>query len=94
MNEAIRKRVPAAILPAEIREGIDASHLVEVTVTDLGVRSTADIDALHAELLEAVERARGEPFDLQGIRERLKPPGLEPGESVARIRALRDEWDD
>jgi hypothetical protein len=76
MNKIVHQHVPASALPEELREGIDASALVTVTVQQ-EAKEPADWNKLR-ELAEAA---------------RKRATGVTTEEAVARIRALRDEWD-
>lgn len=79
MNKIVKEHYPAAKLPVELREGIDTSALVTVIVQEEDALRTPPT---REELLELLDRARR---DAKGVT-------LE--EAVARVRTLRDEWDD
>ncbi len=79
MNKIIHQHVPASELPERLRNGIDASALVTVTVQE--------------------EAGRREPLAREQLRQLIEQAqkdatGVTTEEAVARIRALRDEWDD
>jgi hypothetical protein len=76
MNKIVHQHVPASALPEELREGIDASATVTVTVEEEGgLKTLAQLQRL---LADARRDARG----------------ISTEDAVARIRELRDEWDD
>lgn len=81
MNRIVKEHYPASKLPVDLREGIDPSGHVTVTVV------AEDAPPEHVMTLEEI---------LDQVR-RLREEGqIEPvttDEAVARIRALRDEWD-
>jgi hypothetical protein len=80
MNKIVKEHYPASKLPVELREGIDPRGHVTVTVVEEdGSRKEPPT---REELLELLQQARK---DAKGVT-------LE--EAVARIRELRDEWDD
>ena len=79
MNKIVKKHYPASKLPVELREGIEASALVTVTIQE--------------------EAGRKEPLSREQLRQLIEQAqqgaqGVTIEEAVARIRALRDEWDD
>jgi len=79
MNKIVHQHVPASELPERLRDGIDASALVTVT---LQVEGTRPEPPTREELLLLLKQARA------------SAKGVTTEEAVARIRALRDEWDD
>lgn len=79
MNRIIHEHYPASKLPDDLREGIDPSGHVTVTVVEEEQRPSRD------KLVELLEQAR----------ERARSIGdVSSEEAVRRIRDLRDEWDD
>jgi hypothetical protein len=79
MNKIVKEHYPASKLPVELREGIEASALVTVTIQEeVGRKEPPSREELR-QLIEQAQR------DAQGVT-------ME--EAVARIRTLRDEWDD
>ncbi|MGH6824387.1 hypothetical protein [Methyloceanibacter sp.] len=81
MNKIVKEHYPAAKLPVELREGIDPGGHVTVTVVE------EEKPHKHLRTLEEI----WEEAD-RLIREgQIQPVTTE--EAVARIRALRDEWD-
>jgi hypothetical protein len=78
MNRIVREHYPVEKLPEDLREGIEGRY-VSVTVET-----------------EVAKAESGTPrLSWPEIRERLKERRLSTTteEAVARIRALRDEWD-
>jgi hypothetical protein len=79
MNKIVREHYPASKLPADLREGIPDSAEVDITVQISEKRPSAQ------RLLAG----------LNAHREQLEPEDCVTAEdAVARIRALRDEWDE
>ncbi len=79
MNKIVKEHYPASKLPVELREGIDPSALVTVTILEEGGQK---VPPSREELLELLRRAR------------KNAKGVTLDEAVARVRVLRDEWDD
>lgn len=78
MNRIVKEHYPASKLPVELREGIDPQGHVTVTIIEEEDRKTPTRERLKQLLDDA--RANAE--------------GISTEEAVARIRELRDEWDD
>lgn len=78
MNKIVLEHYPAAKLPEELREGIEPGASVRVTVEEEARRKPLDPEKL-LELMRAAQ---------------ANAPGTTLDEAVARIRALRDEWED
>jgi hypothetical protein len=78
MNRIVKEHYPAEKLPADLREGIDPRSAVTVTI----VAQAEMRKPTTAELRQLLEEAR------------RAAPGTSEEAAVARIRALRDEWDD
>lgn len=100
MNKIVREHYPAAKLPDDLRAGIDPARQVTVTVVEEDAEPGASIlqkllkdvrDADAGERRYSVEemRKRVEELHAKGL---IQPTSVD--EAVARIRALRDEWDD
>lgn len=82
-DRIIRNDYPVEKLPEDLREGFGDVERVRVTVeTTGGTRMTAKQKAW-AEVHLLIEKARSSPD--------FKP--VTAKEAVARVRALRDEWD-
>lgn len=79
MNKAVTEHYPASKLPDEVRQDIDPGLRVTVTVVvEDEARKPPTIEQLR-DMLDAAQR---------------RAIGVSTEEAVARIRALRDEWDD
>jgi hypothetical protein len=91
MNRIIREHYPAANLPEDLREGLakDATVKVVVEVEPSAQQREALLDlAINAKPLAWEE--------ILAMREKLLStdrPSVSTEEAVARIRELRDEWD-
>ena len=82
MNKIVKEHYPASKLPVELREGIDpAGH---VTVTVVAEEKPPD----HVMTLEEIRA------EVRKLRQEARIEPVTPDEAVARIRALRDEWDE
>jgi len=79
MNKIILEHIPAAELPEKLRPGINPAANVTLTVQE---ETQARIKS-PAELRQMIKEARNASGS----------PGISTDEAVARIRALRDEWD-
>ena len=79
MNKIVVEHYPVERLPEDLREGFGRGDSVRVTVeADPPVAMTA------AEVVATMKRRLADRDNA----------GVTVGEAVARIRALRDEWDD
>ncbi len=76
----IVKTVLAGDLPEHLRQAIDPTHVVRITVTDLGLRQPSESSS---EALRIVQQ----------YRDKHSTSSVTSEEAVARVRALRDEWD-
>jgi hypothetical protein len=80
MNVIVRKNYPIEKLPADLREGLATTGEVTVTISaSEGPRPLTKT--------EAVDLMRQMQTENRG-------KGVSVEEAVARIRSLRDEWDD
>jgi hypothetical protein len=80
MNKIIREHYPASKLPDDLRGAVPPQATVRVTVETE--------DAPSRKSLRQIMR------DIEEARRSGKWPATTTEEGVARIRALRDEWDD
>jgi hypothetical protein len=83
MNVIVKRHYPVEKLPADLKVGVGSAATVTVTLeleTDEATPSSRSLQDIKAGLDAA--KARG---DLRTVT---------PQEAVARVRALRDEWDD
>jgi hypothetical protein len=78
MNKVVREHYPASKLPHDLRGSIASGASVTITVVE-------ERSAKRVPMPELVRRTR----EIQAARS-----GTSIEEAVARIRALRDEWDD
>jgi hypothetical protein len=78
MNRIVREHYPASKLPAELREGLAPGASVTVTVEE-EARKAQSPDDMRRQLL--------------AVRQSLKRKATVE-EAAARVRELRDEWDD
>jgi hypothetical protein len=88
MNTIVREHYPVEKLPEDLREGLGASPTVRVI-----------LETQESETEKSGTSAR-RPFTLEESLDAVRnfrakdTPGVTMEEAVARIRALRDEWDD
>ena len=80
MNKIVREHYPVENLPADLREGLGEGATVRVVVE---IESQTPARASFDEFMKQVEAYRS-----QDDRR------VTTAEAVARIRQLRDEWDD
>jgi chorismate-pyruvate lyase len=78
MNRIVRAHYPVSKLPEELREGLEPDGSVTVTLEE-EIRKAPSVDEMRQQWLE--------------VRKALKHK-VTVEEAVARIRELRDEWDD
>jgi len=78
MNKIIREHYPVSRLPADLQEEVGAAKFVHLVI-DI---ETPSPPPSREKLLELLSEAR------------KFAPGISTEEAVARVRALRDEWDD
>ncbi|MEA3533377.1 hypothetical protein [Rhizobium sp. CC-YZS058] len=98
MNKIVREHYPAAKLPEELRQGLDADARVRIVIEEEAsdmpslpqIVPLPDLDALASNRSQTVEEL------LETIRMHKARYGSTTSgdEAVQRIRALRDEWDD
>lgn len=97
MNKIVREHYPVSSLPEDLREGLESDAKVRIVIEAEngssveweslpGFKHFPEIERKPMTALEAVEAIR--KFKAQGR------PSIDPDEAVARIRALRDEWED
>ena len=78
MNKIVLQHYPASKLPEELREGIAPGASVRITVEEENRRDPMTREELLQSFRDARARAKGVTLE----------------EAVARVRELRDEWDD
>ena len=80
MNKIVREHYPASKLPDDLRGHVPPQAMVRVTVE-------SDVEPPTKPLLQIMR-------DIEEARRAGQWPATSAEEGVARIRALRDEWDD
>ncbi|MBO9096765.1 MULTISPECIES: hypothetical protein [unclassified Rhizobium] len=86
MNKLVRDHYPVSKLPEDLREGFNPVGTVRVVI-----EVEDRVPALHVET---------KPMTGKDVAEAIRSykalgrPSVTTEEAVARIRALRDEWDD
>ncbi|MFB9951588.1 hypothetical protein ACFFP0_22290 [Rhizobium puerariae] len=95
MNKIVRDHYPAANLPEDLRQGLEKDATVRIVIeeespehTDVypgfgGLSSIRRKPMTAKEAVEAIKRYKAEGR-----------PSVSSEDAVARIRQLRDEWDD
>jgi hypothetical protein len=91
MNKIVREHYPAAKLPEDLREGLDADAKVRVVVEVETPQGYGD------SLFQLAVDPKPLPWEnILEMRSKLLADGrasVSMEEAVARIRELRDEWD-
>lgn len=85
MNKIVREHYPASKLPEDLREGLPEGAMVRIVIDEVPPDAAATDAAPRTaeELLEHLRKFRAS-----------RPNSVTAEEAVARVRALRDEWDD
>ncbi len=78
MNRVVKEHYPVAALPEDLRATIPAATHVTVTIEE--ERPRKSLEELLSEMADYRSRHAGEE--------------ISEAEAVARVRALRDEWED
>ncbi|WP_420102013.1 hypothetical protein [Bosea sp. (in: a-proteobacteria)] len=78
MNKIVREHYPVEKLPDDLR-------------TELGLVQTVTVTIVAEDAVRELRDHKAAIAELRELRSRLKPS---PSDSVERVRALRDEWDD
>jgi hypothetical protein len=79
MNKIVREHYPVEKLPLDLQAAIGAAQTVTVTIE-------SDVE-------EPVRKSPSELLaEMEALRDRI--PHREPSDAAARIRKLRDEWDE
>lgn len=86
MTRIVREHYPVEKLPEDLRDGLPVGTTVTVTVE--GRSPPAPFDSRLDQILRDAR-----PVGPSEARMRLARSGVGAAEAVARIRALRDEWD-
>lgn len=87
MNKIVREHYPVEKLPEDLRAGLEVGQKVTVTLEEEVVG-----DEIRLEDIEAL-LANSTPITLEQARALVGTRSTTAEEAVARIRALRDEWD-
>ncbi|CAN7582598.1 hypothetical protein [Neorhizobium sp. LjRoot104] len=98
MNKIVREHYPVANLPEDLREGLERDATVRVVIESDAVADAQDIepDSVFKSLGMTVRK----PLTIEETLEMIDKiraedrPSVSTEEAVARIRELRDEWDD
>lgn len=98
MNRVVREHYPVSKLPRELREGLDEGAMVRIVVEVEDTPRLDDADALSgfAALADAPRRSLSAEEAVSAMAEYRKnnTRRVTAEQAVARIRELRDEWDD
>ncbi|MBW8321403.1 MAG: hypothetical protein K0M49_20770 [Arenimonas sp.] len=92
MNKIVRDHYPVENLPADLRQGLDDNMTVRVVIE-------VENEPAH-DTLALPGSARTKPLTIEETLEMIRRykaeghPSVSAEEGVARIRELRDEWDD
>lgn len=93
MNKIIRKHYPVSKLPEDLQREFEGATTVRI-VAEMTESTTDERDFWSIPINELKPRTPEEIIaDFRRIRS-LRLPNVTPEEAVARIRELRDEWDD
>ena len=95
MNKIVREHYPVSKLPEDLRAEFEGLETVKIVGDPKEqARSDRKKEFWSTPISELKPRSHAEFMaDLDRIRS-LGLPNVTPDEAVARIRALRDEWDD
>jgi hypothetical protein len=99
MNKIVREHYPVSKLPEDLRQEFAGLETVRVVIEEESKPAEKSMGALiderYAEIISQIK-----PMTFQELMaDRLANPAkyrgnVTPEEAVARIRALRDEWDE
>lgn len=89
MNRIVKEHYPVEKLPDDLRDGLPEGQTVTVTIEN---EAKPTLDELHEMVMGIL--ANPQPMTLAELRQMVGPRNVTAEEAVARIRALRDEWDD
>ncbi|TCQ29710.1 hypothetical protein [Rhizobium sp. PP-CC-3G-465] len=95
MNKIVREYYPAALLPDDLRDGLDGSVHVRIVIETQ--ESLSESEPAHPPFLPTrTDRSVSGAEMLEKIRVHKAKYGTTTTEeeAVRRIRDLRDEWDD
>jgi hypothetical protein len=93
MNKIVREHYPVSKLPEDLREQFEGAETVRI-ISEEAESVEAERDFWSIPIDELKPRTPEQVMaDFNHIRS-LGLPSVTPEEAVARIRELRDEWDD
>jgi hypothetical protein len=91
MNKIVREHYPVSKLPEDLRQEFEGSDTVRITIQEeegpVGLAAVEEAERKYQKYLQEV--AARAPIDIGAHRGNIT---IE--EAVARVRSLRDEWDD
>lgn len=97
MNRVVREHYPVSKLPRELREGLDEGAMVRIVVEVEDTPRLDDTDALagFSTLFDTPRRLMTAEQAVNAMAEYRKnnTQRVTAEQAVARIRELRDEWD-
>lgn len=88
MNKIVREHYPVEKLPDDLRAGLPDGQTVTITVEE---EPPFSADAFDAKIANVLRNPKAMTF--REIRALVGPRDVTAEDAVARIRALRDEWD-
>jgi hypothetical protein len=96
MNKIVLEHYPVSKLPADLRQGLDVSGTVKVVIEEEDTKSFVFAYPGFSELSKIQPAPMTVEEALENVRRsREKDSGsVTMEDAVARIRALRDEWED
>lgn len=84
MNKIVREHYPVEKLPEDLRAELGLARMVTVTIEAEQPARDVEFERQRSEVISALRQARAS----------IKEGSNAVSDSVARVRALRDEWDD
>jgi hypothetical protein len=95
MNTVVRKQILAGELPADLRGDLGPEERVEVVVSRVSDHDAAALERARKMIEDYEKSSAGRTVTIDEILAKLPVgPGITIDEAVARVRLLRDEWDD
>lgn len=89
MNKIMREDYPVANLPEDLQREFEDFETVRIIPQARRLERPSSLAELERRRDEAARGMAASPFDIRALRGKVT---IE--EAVARIRTLRDEWDD
>jgi len=99
MNKLMFEHYPASKLPADLREGLDKGATVRIVIEEEPKQAQAQEAGSFPGFQELPSIVR-QPMSIEDTLAAIKRikaqdrPSVSSEEAVARVRVLRDEWDD